>query len=65
MTRHPGALIGMFVGLVLGLAGAFGGFSAFLTVLLLGIIGLAVGLVLDGDLDLSDYLGGRRDRMDR
>lgn len=51
---------GLLTGLVLGLAGAFGGFGAFLLVLVLGAIGLLVGRVLDGKLDLSQFTG--RDR---
>jgi hypothetical protein len=53
---------GLLTGLALGAAGAFGGFSAFLTVLVAGIIGLVVGLVLDGRLDLGAVLGRGRDR---
>nr|WP_141281841.1 hypothetical protein [Pseudonocardia hydrocarbonoxydans] len=47
--------LGLIVGLVLGVAGAFGGFSAFVVVLLLGAIGLLVGRYLDGQLDLSEF----------
>lgn len=66
MDRHPGALIGLFVGVVLGIAGALGGFSAFIIVLVCGVVGTGVGLVLDGTLDLSGVLGPRgRDRLDR
>ena len=64
--KNPYAVTGLATGAVLGLAGAFGGFGAFLLVLVLGLIGLVVGRVLDGDLDLTPYLGGRRrDRSDR
>ena len=54
MTRTTTAL---FVGLVLGLTAAFGTFGAFVVVLLFGAIGLVVGLVLDGRLDLAALLG--------
>ncbi len=47
----------LLVGLVLGIVAAFGGFVAFLVVLLFGIIGLVVGRVLDGKLDLAALLG--------
>jgi nitrate/nitrite transporter NarK len=53
---------GLLTGLVLGLAGAFGGLGAFLIVLVLGAIGLVVGRVLDGQLDVNALLGRGRDR---
>lgn len=53
---------GLLAGLVLGLAGAFGGFDAFLIVLVLGALGLLVGRVLDGRLDLNVLFGRGRDR---
>jgi nitrate/nitrite transporter NarK len=53
---------GLLTGLALGLAGAFGGLGAFLIVLVLGAIGLVVGRVLDGQLDLNAVLGRGRDR---
>lgn len=52
------SFIGLIVGLVLGVAGAFGGFGAFVLVAVLGAIGFAVGKVLEGQLDLSAYLPG-------
>lgn len=53
---------GLLAGLVLGTAGAIGGFGAFLVALLVGAIGLIVGRVLDGELDLGGVLGRGRDR---
>jgi hypothetical protein len=53
---------GLLAGLALGLAGAFGGLGAFLIVLVLGAIGLLVGRVLDGQLDVNALLGRGRDR---
>jgi hypothetical protein len=55
-------LIGLGTGLALGFAAAFGGFSAFVVVLLLGALGLLAGRLLDGKLDLSALLGSARDR---
>ncbi|WP_037305786.1 hypothetical protein [Amycolatopsis orientalis] len=52
--------LGLLTGLALGLAAAFGGFSAFIVVLVLGALGLLAGRVLDGKLDLSQLTG--RDR---
>lgn len=54
------AVVGLMVGIALGFAAAFGGFGAFLTVALLGLLGLLVGMVAGGQLDLTPYLGGRR-----
>ncbi|MGH3426285.1 MAG: hypothetical protein ACRDQZ_01715 [Mycobacteriales bacterium] len=54
--------IGLVVGMALGFAAAFGGFSAFLLVIGLGALGLLAGKVLDGELDLGELLSfrGRR-----
>ena len=57
---HQGTIAGLFAGLTLGVAAAFGGFWIFLLVLALGLVGLTVGRIADGDLDLTQYLGGRR-----
>lgn len=54
--------IGLLAGLILGLAGALGGFIAFLIVLVLGALGLGVGRFLDGQLDLNALLGRGRDK---
>ena len=53
--------IGLFVGLLLAIAIAIGGFGAFLAALVLGAVGLAAGAHLDGDIDLTSILRGRRD----
>ncbi|SEQ64885.1 hypothetical protein SAMN05216188_104164 [Lentzea xinjiangensis] len=53
--------LGLLTGLALGLAAAFGGFSAFLLVLVLGGLGLVVGRVAEGKLDLAQLLGRERD----
>ncbi|PWV85844.1 hypothetical protein SAMN05421630_102118 [Prauserella marina] len=52
---------GLLAGLVLGLA-ATQSFTAFLITLAVGVIGLVVGRVLDGELDLSDMFGKGRDK---
>ena len=52
---------GLIAGLVLGLA-ATQSFLAFLVTLAVGVIGLVVGRVLDGEMDLSDVFGRGRDR---
>jgi len=54
--------VGLFVGLILGLAAALGGFTDFLVVALFGIVGFVVAKILDGEIDLSDYIGPNRRR---
>ena len=49
--------LGLLTGLALGLAAAFGGFSAFLLVLVFGALGLVAGRVAEGKLDLAQLLG--------
>lgn len=58
-------MIGLVVGLVLGLAAAFGGFGALAIVALLGVIGALVGRFMGGQLDLSALVGSARDRNPR
>ncbi|MEV5703598.1 hypothetical protein [Actinoallomurus sp. NPDC052274] len=53
-------VVGLGFGIALGFAGAFGGVSAFLIVLVLGVVGLLTGRALVGDLNLRELLGGRR-----
>ncbi|MET8418678.1 hypothetical protein ACWD7C_32490 [Streptomyces sp. NPDC005134] len=53
--------MGLLTGLVLGLAATFGGFEAFLIVLVLGTVGLLIGRYLDGKLDLAQLTGRDRD----
>ncbi len=50
--------VGLFAGLLLALIGTLGGFDAFLLAVLLGAVGLVVGRVVTGKLDLTQYLGG-------
>lgn len=49
---------GIIAGLILGLA-ATQGFIAFLVTLAIGFVGLVVGRVIDGELDLSDIFAGK------
>lgn len=53
---------GLLAGLILGAAGSIGGFGAFLITLIVGVIGLLVGMVLDGSLDVAGVLGRGKDR---
>ena len=47
----------LFTGLILGVVGVFAGFYAFLLVLVLGAVGLLVGLLLEGKLNLGAVTG--------
>lgn len=47
----------LFTGLVLGVVAVFGGFYAFLLVLVLGAVGLLVGMLLEGKLSLGGLTG--------
>ena len=53
--------VGLFAGLLLAIAIAIGGFSAFLGALVIGAVGLTVGAHLDGDIDLTSIARGRRE----
>jgi uncharacterized membrane protein YeaQ/YmgE (transglycosylase-associated protein family) len=55
-------LAGLFVGLILGVAAAAGGLQGFFIALVLGVLGFVVGRVLDGELDLNQFVGRGRDR---
>ena len=57
MTRTN---MGIIVGLVLGLAFVLGNFGDMLIVALFAAIGYVVAKVVDGDLDLSQYVSSRR-----
>lgn len=51
-------VVGLFVGLILGLALAFDGFGAMLIVAFCGAAGFVVMKVVQGEIDLTPYLGG-------
>jgi hypothetical protein len=55
------AMVGLLAGMALGFAGFFGGFWAFLLVAALGVVGLVLGLIAQGDLNVSDF-GRSRER---
>jgi len=58
MSRTATAL---FVGLILGLTAALGTFGTFMIVLVFGAIGLVVGLILDGKLNVQALIGRNTD----
>ena len=57
-------VVGLFTGLLLGIAWVVGGFDAFVGTAVLGAIGLVIGKIVAGEIDLTPYLGGgsRRSR---
>ncbi len=56
-------LAGLVVGLALGLAIALGGFTEACVVALFGLGGWVVAKVLDGELDVQQYLDSRKQRQ--
>ena len=56
------SVVGLFVGLFLGLALAFEGFGAMLIVAFCGAVGYIVMKVVEGEIDLTQYLGGQNRR---
>jgi uncharacterized membrane protein YeaQ/YmgE (transglycosylase-associated protein family) len=53
---HP-TVIGLFCGLILGVAWASGGFGGLVITAALGIIGFVVGKVIAGEVDFDQYFG--------
>ena len=58
-------IVGLFVGLLLGLALAFDGFGSMLIVAFCGAVGYVVMKVVQGEIDLTPYIGGGRNRDSR
>ena len=55
-------ILGLVFGIALGFAGAFGGWSAFVIVLVLGLVGYFAGRALVGELDLTSLFATRQRR---
>ncbi|EJN45103.1 hypothetical protein HMPREF1137_0183 [Actinomyces sp. ICM39] len=55
-TTHLALLVGLFMGAVL----AFGSFADFILVALCGVVGWAVGLYLEGRVDVQSILNWRK-----
>ena len=64
MERNSATAIGIVIGTALGFAVIFKGFTGFIVVAVFAAVGVLVGRVIDGQLDLTGYLGGRN-RRDR
>ncbi len=56
-------VVGLFVGLILGLALVFEGLGAMLAVAFCGALGYVVMKVVEGEIDLGDYINGSRRRQ--
>ncbi len=55
MYRPPASVVGLFAGLLLALGILIDGFFGFILLALFGTIGVVVGRVIDGDIDVSAY----------
>lgn len=53
------SIVGLSYGTVLGLAGAFGGLTAFVLVLVLGLVGFVAGRAMEGEIDLAEMFSRR------
>ena len=53
-----GLFAGLLVALITVIGGGSGGWGAFFLALVLGAVGLVVGRVVSGQLDLTQYIGG-------
>jgi len=56
------SVLGVVVGLALGYAAAFGGFSEFVIVAVFAAVGYVVGKVVEGQIDIGAFLGSRSNR---
>ncbi|MFE6129116.1 hypothetical protein ACFQ6Q_12715 [Streptomyces sp. NPDC056437] len=56
-------MVGLIAGMALGFAAYFGGFWAFLLVLVLGAVGLVAGRLTEGDLEPGDFVRRRSDQQ--
>lgn len=61
-SRMNATQTGLLGGLGLGVAAAAGGLTGFLVALVLGGLGLLIGRVCDGKLDVQELVGRSRDR---
>ncbi len=49
-------LMGLAIGLLLGIVWSFGGFGDLVLTIVIGAIGLVIGMILDGKLNVGDYI---------
>ena len=49
--------VALFVGLILGIVAIYGNFGDFVIVVLFGAVGLVIGMIMDGKIDVQALLG--------
>jgi len=54
--------VGLFAGLLLALGILIDGFFGFVLLVLFGTVGVVIGRIIDGDIDVSAYLNRGRTR---
>ena len=52
--------VALFTGLILGLAYVLTDFGEMLVVAAFGVVAFVIGKVIEGEIDLSQYIGGGR-----
>ena len=52
--------MGLAIGLLLGVVWAFGSFGDFILTIVIGVIGLLIGMILDGKLNVGDYIPSKK-----
>lgn len=55
--------VGLVVGALLGIATVIEGFSGFAVTALFALVGLVIGKVLQGDIDVSSYVSSAEQKL--
>jgi uncharacterized membrane protein len=62
MSPTSAPIVGLFAGLLLALGILIDGFFGFVLLALFGAVGVFIGRIIDGDIDVSAYLNRDRSR---
>lgn len=62
MSRPSAPVVGLFAGLLLALGILIDGFFGFVLLTLFGTVGVIIGRIIDGDIDISAYVTRGRTR---
>ena len=62
MSLTSAPVVGLFAGLLLALGILIDGFFGFVLLALFGAVGVVIGRIIDGDIDVSAYLNRDRSR---